>query len=125
MNRNESTATTGLAGPIVERMTSFGYGTATAAPIKLGGEVWGALVAAGLRDTPLPSDAERRLADFAGLVAQALSNADAYRKLADSRARIVEAADSERRRLERNLHDGAQQRLVSRSRSSYSSSRQP
>jgi signal transduction histidine kinase len=103
----------GRAGPIVERMTSFGYGTATAAPIKLGGHVWGALVAAGLRDTPLPPDAERRLADFAGLVAQALSNADAYRKLADSRARIVEAADSERRRLERNLHDGAQQRLVS------------
>jgi signal transduction histidine kinase len=50
--------------------------------------------------------------DFAELVAQALANADAYRKLADSRARIVEATDTERRRLERNLHDGAQQRLV-------------
>ena len=51
--------------------------------------------------------------DFAELVAQALSNADAYDKLAASRARIVEAGDAERRRLERNLHDGAQQRLVS------------
>jgi signal transduction histidine kinase len=102
-----------LAGPISERMTTLGYGSATAAPIKLGGEVWGALVAAAARGEPLPDGAERRLADFADLVAQALANADAYRKLADSRARIVEATDDERRRLERNLHDGAQQRLVS------------
>jgi signal transduction histidine kinase len=101
-----------LAGPVIDRMTSFGYGSATAAPIKLGGEVWGALVAAAARSAPLPDGAERRLADFAELVAQALANADAYQKLADSRARIVEATDSERRRLERNLHDGAQQRLV-------------
>jgi signal transduction histidine kinase len=102
-----------LAGPVVERMTSFGYDSATAAPIKLGGEVWGALVAAGARGAPLPPGTERQLADFAELVALALANADAYRKLADSRARIVEATDGERRRLERNLHDGAQQRLVS------------
>jgi signal transduction histidine kinase len=102
-----------LGSPIVERMTSLGYDSATAAPIKLGGEVWGALVAAAARGARLPDNAERRLADFAELVAQALANADAYRKLADSRARIVEATDGERRRLERNLHDGAQQRLVS------------
>jgi signal transduction histidine kinase len=102
-----------LAGPIVERMSSFGYGSATAVPIKLGGEVWGALVVAGAHGESLPVDAERQLADFAELVAQALANAEAYRKLADSRARIVQATDSERRRLERNLHDGAQQRLVS------------
>jgi signal transduction histidine kinase len=102
-----------LAGPLAERMASFGYGSAAAAPIKLGGNVWGALVAAGQGDAALPPGTERRLADFADLVAQALANADAYRKLADSRARIVEVADNERRRLERNLHDGAQQRLVS------------
>ncbi len=102
-----------LSGPIIERVTSFGYDSATAAPIKLGGEVWGALVAAGERGAPLPAGAERRLADFAELVALALANADAYRDLAESRARIVEATDGERRRLERNLHDGAQQRLVS------------
>jgi signal transduction histidine kinase len=53
------------------------------------------------------------LCDFADLVAQALANADAYEKLAASRARVVEVGDAERRRLERNLHDGAQQRLVS------------
>jgi signal transduction histidine kinase len=103
----------GRAGQIVERFTSFGYGSATAAPVKLGGRVWGALVAAGPRGVPLPAGSERRLTDFADLVAQALANAEAYRKLAASRARIVDAADTERRRLERNLHDGAQQRLVS------------
>lgn len=94
-------------------MTSFGYGSAAAAPIKLGGNVWGALVAAAQKNEQLPVGTERRLADFADLVAQSLANADAYRKLADSRARIVEVADNERQRLERNLHDGAQQRLVS------------
>ena len=62
---------------------------------------------------PLPEGDEQRLCDFAELVAQALANADAHEQLAASRARIVEAGDAERRRLERNLHDGAQQRLVS------------
>jgi signal transduction histidine kinase len=103
----------GLGGRVIEQFTSFGYGSAVAAPIKLGGQVWGALVAAGLRGIPFAVGSERRLTDFAELVAQALANAEAYTKLAASRARIVEAADTERRRLERNLHDGAQQRLVS------------
>jgi len=103
----------GRAPEIVERLSSFGYGSASAAPIRVGGQVWGALVAAAPRDEALAPGSERRLADFAELVAQALANADAYRKLAASRVRIVEAGDTERRRLERNLHDGAQQRLVS------------
>ena len=98
---------------VLERLSSFGYGSAGAVPIRVGGQVWGALVAAAPRDEPLAPGSERRLADFAELVAQALANADAYRKLAGSRIRIVEAGDTERRRLERNLHDGAQQRLVS------------
>jgi signal transduction histidine kinase len=103
----------GQPGQVVERMTRFGYGSSVAAPVKLGGHVWGALLAAADRGVTLPSGAERRLTDFADLVAQALANADAYTKLAASRVRIVEAAGTERRRLERNLHDGAQQRLVS------------
>ena len=103
----------GRAPQIVERLTSFGYGSASAAPIRVGGQVWGALVAAAPEHEPLAPGSERRLADFAELVAQALANADAYMKLAASRIRIVEAGDTERRRLERNLHDGAQQRLVS------------
>jgi signal transduction histidine kinase len=71
------------------------------------------LAAATTSEDALPEGVERRLCDFAELVAQALANADAYEKLAASRARLVEVGDAERRRLERNLHDGAQQRLVS------------
>ena len=62
---------------------------------------------------PFPEDAEQRIAYFAELAAQALANAQAREELDASRARIVQAGDEERRRLERNLHDGAQQRLVS------------
>jgi len=71
------------------------------------------LAAASTSDDPLPDGIEQRLNDFADLVAQALANADAYEKLAASRSRLVEVGDAERQRLERNLHDGAQQRLVS------------
>ena len=76
------------------------------------GRVWGLLVAATQRDEPLASNAEQRLESFAELVALALAGAEARRELAASRTRIVEAGDAARRRLERDLHDGAQQRLV-------------
>ena len=82
-----------------------------AAPIVVGGRLWGA-VAAGSAAGPFPADAEERLGAFAELVAQAIANVDARLQLQASRARIVEAADAARRRLERDLHDGAQQRLV-------------
>jgi integral membrane sensor domain MASE1 len=86
---------------------------AVAAPVVVGGELWGAVAAGTRSDEPLRAGVEKRLCDFGDLVAQALANADAHEQLAASRARIVEAGDAERRRLERNLHDGAQQRLVS------------
>ena len=73
----------------------------------------GALAAGSRSAELLPEGDEQRLCDFAELVAQAIANTDAHAQLAASRARIVEAGDAERRRLERNLHDGAQQRLVS------------
>ena len=94
-------------------LRSHGYRSSVAAPVKLAGGLWGALVASSVDERPLPDGSEQRLCDFADLVAQALANADAHDKLAASRARIVGAGDAERRRLERNLHDGAQQRLVS------------
>jgi len=102
----------GVGGELAERLRTIGFGAAVAAPVRVGGRVWGVLVAAGHDPDDLPVGAEDRLSAFAELVAQALANADAYEKLAASRARIVEAGDAERRRLERNLHDGAQQRLV-------------
>jgi signal transduction histidine kinase len=100
-------------GTLAHTLRSFGYRAAVAAPVHVGGRLWGALAAASASDQPLPKGLEQRLCDFAELVAQALANADAYEQLAASRARLVEVADAERQRLERNLHDGAQQRLVS------------
>ena len=101
------------SGALAETVRSFGYRAAVAAPVTVGGRLWGVLAGATTSDEGLPDGLERRLCDFAELVAQALANADAYEKLAASRARLVEVGDAERMRLERNLHDGAQQRLVS------------
>ena len=100
------------SGALAETVQRSGYRAAVAAPVTVGGRLWGALAAGTRSDEPLPEGVEQRLCDFADLVAQALANADAHEQLAASRARIVEAGDAERRRLERNLHDGAQQRLV-------------
>ena len=101
------------SGALAETVRSFGYRAAVAAPVSVGGRLWGVLAAATATDDPLPKGLEQRLCDFADLIAQALANADAYEKLAASRRHVVEVADAERRRLERNLHDGAQQRFVS------------
>ncbi len=101
------------SGTLAEAVRGVGYRAAVAAPVSVGGRLWGVLAAATTSDDPLPEGLEQRLGDFADLVAQALANADAYEKLAASRARVVQVGDAERRRLERNLHDGAQQRLVS------------
>jgi PAS domain S-box-containing protein len=87
--------------------------SAVAAPITVTGELWGALIAWRVTDQPLSPDTERRLGAFASLAGTAIANADAGTALAASRKRIVTAADQARRRLERNLHDGAQQRFVS------------
>ncbi len=99
-------------GTVGKSMRGLGYRASVAAPVTVGGRLWGALAGATRSEAPLPDVVEQRLCDFAELVAQALANADAYEKLAASRARLVEVGDAERRRLERNLHDGAQQRLV-------------
>jgi signal transduction histidine kinase len=81
-------------------------------PIRVEGRLWG-VMSAGSRSDPLPADTEARLAGFTELAATALANAEAQAALMASRARIVAAADQTRRRVERDLHDGAQQRLVS------------
>jgi signal transduction histidine kinase len=104
---------TGLSGELTEILRAAGIASAVAAPIKVAGRLWGAIIASSGRPRGFPPDTEERIASFAELVADALANADAREQLAASRARIVEAGDAERRRLERNLHDGAQQRLVS------------
>ena len=93
-------------------MEQEGVISQVAAPIVVSGRLWGATsISIGPPDR-FRSDAEQRLGKFTGLVAVALSNAEAREQLTASRSRIVQAGDAERRRLERNLHDGAQQRLV-------------
>jgi signal transduction histidine kinase len=91
----------------------LGIRSAVSAPIDVSGRRWGAVRVGRTGDAPLPLDAEQRLGDFAELVAQSIANAEAREQLAASRARLVHAGDEARRSIERNLHDGAQQRLVS------------
>jgi PAS domain S-box-containing protein len=88
-----------------------GYRSTAAAPIVVAGALWGAVAIAS--EDPLPSDSENRLGAFCELVSLAVASAQARADLIASRARLVKAGDEQRRRLERNLHDGAQQRFVS------------
>jgi PAS domain S-box-containing protein len=104
----------GMTGTLAETLRSLGIRAAVGAPVIFAGELWGAVVISS-HDEPFPPEAEFRVGDFADLAAQAIANAHARDELAASRMRIVEASDAERRRLERNLHDGAQQRLVATS----------
>jgi signal transduction histidine kinase len=85
---------------------------AIAAPMIINGALEGALVARGATGEPFPPGSESRLRGFADLAGQSISNETAQTELRRSRARIVREGDAARQRLERNLHDGAQQRLV-------------
>jgi signal transduction histidine kinase len=85
---------------------------AAGAPITVDGRAWGALLATSSPDVSLPAGSERRLAQFADLVGAAVANAESRAQLTASRARVVAAADESRRRLQRDVHDGAQQLLV-------------
>jgi signal transduction histidine kinase len=92
----------------------LGVGSSVGSPIVVEGRLWGALfIHSRQTHQPLPRDTESRLTGFTELVATAVANAESRSELAASRARIVAASDETRRRIERDLHDGAQQRLVS------------
>jgi PAS domain S-box-containing protein len=97
----------GVAGP------EAGVGSSVGTPILVEGRLWGMMSAGSRLEQPLPEDTEARLTDFTELLATAIANAESRAALAASRARIVAAADETRRRIERDLHDGTQQRLVS------------
>jgi signal transduction histidine kinase len=99
-------------GSIADAARVVGVRTAVGVPVEVDGALWG-VMAAGSRETePLPSDFEGRLAKFTELLATAIANAEGRAELDASRARIVATADATRRRIERDLHDGAQQQLV-------------
>jgi signal transduction histidine kinase len=97
---------------IADYVRRVGAHAAVAAPVSVGGRVWGAVAMSTTRPRPFPPTAETQLASFAELVAMGVANAEARSQLAASRVRLVQAGDEARRRIERNLHDGAQQRLV-------------
>jgi PAS domain S-box-containing protein len=98
-------------GEIADSMRLMSYRSSVSAPIVVAGILWGAVGIASAE--PLPADTEGRLGAFCELVSLAVASAQARADLSASRARLVKAGDEQRRKLERNLHDGAQQRLVS------------
>jgi PAS domain S-box-containing protein len=99
-------------GALAEGIREDGIRSAVGTPILVEGRLWGVVTAGSRQEQPLPPDTEARLASFTDLVATAIANAEARAEVAASRARVVAAADEERRRVVRDLHDGAQQRLV-------------
>jgi signal transduction histidine kinase len=103
---------TSASGPIAELAREFGLRAAVGVPVNVESRLWGVMIAES-RAEPLPAGTETRLARFTELAALAIANAEAQDALTASRARIVATADATRRRIERNLHDGAQQHLVS------------
>jgi signal transduction histidine kinase len=105
--------TNDLPGTVAEALRSIGVRWAVGVPIVVDGRVWGSIGVAAVGDQPPPVDVEERLLGFTELVATAVSNATNYAQLIASRARIVAAGDEARRRIERDLHDGTQQQLVS------------
>jgi len=100
------------SGPPAEAARELGFRAGVGVPVRVEGRLWGVMFVAS-RTGPLRAGTEARLAGFTELAATAIANAEAQAALTASRARIVAAADATRRRIERNLHDGAQQRLVS------------
>jgi signal transduction histidine kinase len=103
LTRDGSVATAGAR--------ELGVRSSAGAPISVDGRLWGVMIAASAHEDSLPVGVEDRVADFTELTANAI--AEAHAELTASRARIVATADETRRRIERDLHDGAQQQLVS------------
>jgi signal transduction histidine kinase len=101
----------GTGGEDVRRFREAGVRSVVGAPVQLRERVWGLLGVYSMHRR-LPPETEARLADFAALVASALANVQAWSELEASRVRIISAADEARRRVERDLHDGAQQRIL-------------
>lgn len=103
----------GASGPIAQEAQGLGIRSSVGCPVVVQGRLWGVIAASTTGDAPFPADTESQIGEFTELLATAISNLKAHADLEASRARIVETTDLARRRFERDLHDGVQQRLVS------------
>jgi PAS domain S-box-containing protein len=101
-----------LPGTIAAALRETSSRSAVGVPIVVDGSVWGVVCVGAPQPAQIPPDVPERIARFTELVATAISNATIRTDLIASRARVVAAADETRRRIERDLHDGAQQQLV-------------
>ncbi len=97
--------------PLAESARQHDIAAGVAVPIVVEGRIWGALASTSA-GSPLPPGTEDRLTAFAETTAASIANAEYREKLTASRARVVATADETRRRLQRDVHDSAQQRLV-------------
>jgi signal transduction histidine kinase len=100
-------------GVLSRRLRERGVFSSVGCPIVVGQELWGVAIASSSTPEPLPADTEERMLEFTELTAAAIANAQSHSDLIASRARVVTATDETRRRIERDLHDGTQQNLVS------------
>ena len=100
-----------LGGPDADVLRLRGFFHQVGSPVMVEGRLWGAMTLNSRKE--LPTDVDQRLVSFTELVATAIANAESQSELAASRRRIVAASDDARRRIERDLHDGIQQQLVS------------
>jgi signal transduction histidine kinase len=98
-------------GPFADFAREAGVRASVGVPVSVAGRLWGVMILSS-RFGPLPANTEARLAGFTELAATAVANTEAQAEVTASRARIVAASDETRRRIERDLHDGVQQRLV-------------
>jgi signal transduction histidine kinase len=103
----------GVSGPIGIAVRKRGVRSAVGTPIIVDGQLWGMIAAGSTEEESLPPDTEERLATFTELLATAIANAESRAHLAASRARVVTAADDARRQIQRDLHHGIRQELVS------------
>jgi PAS domain S-box-containing protein len=101
-----------VSGSIAAVVRNMGLRSGVGSPIFVNGRLWGSIAAATSAADPLPAGVESRIGEFTELVASAISNVQAQSDLAASRARVVAASDKTRQEIERDLHDGAQQRLI-------------
>jgi signal transduction histidine kinase len=101
----------GTTGWLTRQLDALGYRGSVGVPISVDGRLWGAMAVLWANAAP-PPGSEHRLLQFTELVATAVANAESRAELMASRARVVDASDEARRRIQRDLHDGVQQRLV-------------